>query len=238
MFFNGVLNLDAAHGITNATNTGIFWAPMDGSKPFGPGLGPLPMVMTGPGPMLGTGEAFTKFSAPVAGDSGFAFIGTLAKSGSSTPPVTAANDTGIWAVTGMGRNGLIAREGSAAPDANGNPTVFAYKMFVALAMPDDAVSSGPVFLAKVTNGTVTKTCLYGCPDGGSTVELVAVGDTATDNYSGTKTIKSFEVLKAVSGLFSTKPFVQNGGGYLILHVTYTDKTQAIVTVRYNALQPS
>lgn len=153
---------------------------------------------------------------PVIDDTGHvAFAATLQGSG-----VTPLNDSALVSNAG-GFPAVVAQEGSVAPETGG-----VYKSFSSVALPGGA--QGPLWLATLDKiGPITsannQVLLSTDPSGNQHVVL----QSGTTEIGG-KIVKSFKVLKAVSGTpGQTHAF--NGAWHVVSQVTFSDGSQATVS---------
>ncbi len=147
--------------------------------------------------------------------------------------MTSLNDVGIWWKPHGGSLQLVAREGATPPSA---PSGAKWKVFSSVALPGGG--SGPIFTAAMDKGTggaagpgnitsVDDVGLYAVDAAGTTHELVRENQPIA-GITG-KTVKMFNVLKAVSGSAgATRSF--NANGAVVVLVTFTDNTTSIVKV--------
>lgn len=177
------------------------------------------------GASAGSTVKWATFKDPVLNESGdVAWIGTLG--GTAT---TADKTIIAWSPLG-GTAGVVARQGSAAPETDGA----VFNSFTALALPDGGL--GPIFtatlLAKTAGvppgpGNVTKTNdtgLWGVDRSGNVRLLLREGQTIAG-----KTVASFKVIGNVVGSpGETRSF--NAQRQAVVRVSFTDLSQLLETI--------
>jgi hypothetical protein len=211
-----------ADGVTSANARGIFetadegttWEPLVRMGDVAPGFGGV--------------ATFSAFKDPVNSDelTDVAFIGT-AKGGG----VLATDNDGIWFRPHGGTLTLIAREGAQPPGA---PAGAKWKSFSSVAMPGNL--SGPIFTAMLQKGagitpgpggitSLDDFALYAADGAGVVREILRENQPLLG-----KTVKTFNVLKAVSGSAgATRAF--NVDEIVVAQVTFTDGTTAVVRIQ-------
>jgi hypothetical protein len=182
------------------------------------------LVSVGSGDGAPAGTTWKSFKDPVNPPTTTAFAFAAQLKGATT-----ADDDGLWWKPESGSLQLVARENGQPPQA---PAGAQWKSFSSLALPG---SSGPLFTAMLRKNTATTPGsggitsvddfgLYGVDRFGVLRELVRENQPLLG-----KTVKTFNVLKAVSGTVgSSRSF--NGTGETAVLVTFTDKTSAIVKI--------
>jgi|GEM_PF-6085694 len=206
----GTVTAQQARGIFTTTDGGSSWEP-------------LAQTQAADAPGMGVAAKFVSFRDPVnsSTDAGVAFIG-VAKGGA----VTTATDNGIWWQPAGGTLGLIAQEGSEPPSASGAK----YKVFSSLALPGN--DNGPLFTALLEKGlagapgpggvtSANDSVLYAIDSSNVLKEVVREGS-ALLGVPG-KTVKSFAVLKVVSGSAGATRYFNNNNEVVAL-VNFTDDT--------------
>jgi len=198
-----------------------------------------------PGSTVANGT-FSGLSDPVlADDNAVAFLGTLAITATSSPQVTATNNSGIWANTSGTTTGpllLVARTGDPAPDTGGatsasGPVFGSFSQFV---LPDQG---GVVFLANLNSGSprtrlaaavpgpggVTASNsqgVWGVDTDGLLKQIIRSGDTLSIN-GGAKVIASLSIFNPpAASAGQTRHF--NNAGDLTYEATFTEGSSAIV----------
>jgi hypothetical protein len=187
-------------GVSNPFTTGIFISRNHDVENW------EPVVRLGDTAPLLDGVGFKSVEDPVISSTTeqLAFGATLAGAG-----VNASNNKSLW-WTVSGVPTLLAREGSAAPGGG------AWSKFTSLAFPG---SRGPLVLGTLSPGG---TGVWGVDRHGSLRLLFRNG-----TYIGTRKVKFFAALKAVSGSAgSTRAF--NASGRIAWRAHFTDGTSAIV----------
>jgi hypothetical protein len=167
--------------------------------------------------------AFSAIWDPVNSSSGVAFLATV-KGGD----VNAGNNDAIWWKPTNGALAPLAREGDQPPGA---PAGAKWKSFTSLALPSG--DTGPIFIAKLKPGATSTServtakndvALYGLDSFGALRELLRENQTIER-----KSVKSFNVLKAISGSAgASRSF--NGNRQVAALVTFTDRTTAIMKI--------
>jgi hypothetical protein len=192
----------------------------------------FPFVTAGSADGAPEGTTWKSFKDPVPSgtDSTLAFAAQL-------NGATSANDDGIWWTPYFSPLRLVAREGDHPPGA---PADAKWKTFSSLALPGG--TSGPIFTATLQKGpgitpgpggitSVDDLGLYGLDSFGVVVELLRENQPLLG-----KTVKTFNVIKAVAGTAgSSRSF--NGAGEIVVLVTFTDKTTAIVRISVPQVLP-
>ena len=192
----------------------------------------VPIVATGSADGAPAGTTWRSFKDPVHSsvDDGFAFAAQL-------KGATSANDDGLWWVPQFGTPHLVAREGDHPPGA---PAGARWKSFSSLALPGG--TSGPIFTAMLQKGpgltagpggitSIDDLGLYGVDSIGTIVELVRENQPLLG-----KTVQTFNVIKAVAGSSgSSRSF--NASGAIVVLVTFTDKTTALIRISVPQLPP-
>jgi hypothetical protein len=208
----GVSKADA-RGIFQSTDAGATWEPVVRTGQIAPGFG--------------GGAIFSALKDPVNSPTcaDVAFIGAAA--GGTVTPTT--ND-GLWWQADGAPLALVAREGD---EPACGPVGAKWKSFTSLALPGGDV--GPVFTANLQKGigiapgpggvtSLNDFGLYALDGAGAVRELVREGQSLLG-----KTVKTFNVLKAVSGSAGVTRSFNNAGSIVVL-VTFTDDTTAIVRI--------
>lgn len=218
-FLAKLANYPGHTGVTPANATAII-VPV----PIGPEF--MPLVRTGdPCPGFESGAVFASLGDPVGCNMGqsVAFMGTASGGG-----VTPANNVGIWWAPGGTNPQLVAREGGQPPGA---PAGTVWKTFTSLAVPGG--SHGLIFTAQLADAPgaagdvitgVNDMGLYGMGADGILRELVREGHVILG-----KTVKSFNALRAIPGCAGAGRSY-NGNCSLVVLLTFTDTTMAIVRV--------
>ncbi len=176
------------------------------------------VALTGsPAPGFGSGITFRGFNDPVTSDSGLAFHGSL-----TGTPIVSANRDGIWWQPEASPLLHVAQEGFQAPGA---PAGAVWKAFSSLGLPGGA--TGPIFTATLHSGGITSAndfALYAVDSAGTVRPLLRESQPLLG-----KTVKTFSALRAVSGsIGTTRSF--NANGQIVVLVTFTDATTAIVRI--------
>lgn len=181
---------------------------------------------------------FKSFRDPIrsADGTGTAFLGTFAGT-EAAAAITVANNEGLWWAVDGEATKLIVREGGDAPA----PAGAKWKSITSVSLPGQNL--GPVFTARLQAATkavptapggVTSADdvgLYATDEEGSVFELVRESQLLRG-----KKVKSFSVLKPTSGNAGAGRSL-NEDGSLVLSVTYTNGTTAIVRVNLPVVTP-
>jgi hypothetical protein len=165
------------------------------------------------------GVTFKTLGEPVINAQGrAAFTATVMGAG-----VSGANDTGLW-WGAPGNVRMVARKGDTAPG-----TIGTFAGFTSVALPDDAAadgSVGPVFVAKL-KGVKTNIGLWALNSLGE-LQLIALKGNTAKVKGVDKVISNITVLSAVTGS-PAQPRSYNGERTLIYRLTFSDKSQKLVT---------
>jgi glucose/arabinose dehydrogenase len=174
------------------------------------------------GQALADGAVFSSFNDPVLAETGR--IGVIGKLRNSRA-VPASKDTGIWTNADSGILHLIAREGEAAPGADGAK----FKSFTSIALGEvDSDSSVLVFTAQLSHsGGVNNSNDTGLwrSLGGEVPTMVLREKQSIAIGNGSRTVKSFKALAPVKAAAG-----QGNGtaqGLVAVQVSFTDGTQAV-----------
>lgn len=164
---------------------------------------------------------YTGFLDPVVNSNGaVAFIGTIRGTG-----VTAANQSALWFGT-PGSLQVVARLGNRAPDGEGLQSTARFASLSSVALPG-GTNAGPIFISKLAGAGVTvanNVALFGVDSTGLVRRLLRTGD-----LLGTRRVKSFRVLNAVSSAFgATRSF--NTSSSVAVQVVFTKATSAVIAV--------
>lgn len=216
----GGVTVNAVKGIFASSNAGETWEPIVRDGDVAPGT---------------EGLVFSSTKDPVNSGTGadLAFLGVVKGATSST------ND-GLWFRPAEGKLKLVAREGGDLPLVSG-PEGAKWKSFTSVALPGNGL--GPVFTAFLQKGSRTVPGpggvmaaddfgLYATHPDGSPRELIREGQPLLG-----KTVRTFSVLKTALGSAGTKRSFNDGGSIVVL-VTFTDYSTAIVRVDLLAEAPN
>lgn len=162
------------------------------------------------------GTSFVSFSDPIIDTTNRAlFLATIKGTG-----VTTANSKVLFHGV-PGSHTLIARTGSAATDSTGATGTPLWSSITNFALPNGR----PLFVAKLAGAGITaknNLGVWGVDSLGAVRRILRTGDVL-----GTQTVKSFTLLKAVSGA-STAARSYNNTGSVAALVSFTDGKQALV----------
>ena len=178
--------------------------------------------------LLGEGAAlgaFATFSDPVINSAGdILFFGSRRASVARSAATNA-----LWLSDGVNTPELVAALGTAAAAADGtNLADTTWSKFTTFVLPDGI---GPVFIAQVKGRGVNggnKLGLWAVDSVGTVRQLLRAGEPIT-LPTGAKTLKSFTLLNALPGTLGARRSY-SGNGSLAVHVTFSDKTQALMRI--------
>jgi hypothetical protein len=210
--FEGTL-VTGTEGVAASEDAGI-WADDN--------TGTLRLVARTGGAAPGTGAKFQTLGNPVYNDNeAVAFRGTLKVVSGEAASTTAA---GIWSNSG-GTLALVARQGSQAP---GCPAGATFKLFNALALPDQ----GGVIMLATLNGNsnagvvaASNTGIWAVDSAGTLQLIVRKGDVLNG-----KSITGLSFLPLESHVGGQSRSFNQGTGDLTYKATFSDGTSAITTV--------
>ncbi len=199
-------NAKAMRGIFASSDAGVTWDSIARIGDAAPGVD--------------AGAKFSHMNDPVTSptDGGIAFLGTI-----KGPGIARSANEGIWWRASGSPLRIVARESLAAPGIDSA----VFKTFESLGIVGN--ERGPIFLARLTQGVggvsaANDSVLFGTNSLGSTIPLLREGMTV-----GGKTVKSFNVMKAVPGCEgSTRSFSK--GGLVASLVIFQDATSAVITI--------
>jgi hypothetical protein len=167
---------------------------------------------------------YSGFSDPLVNASGkVAFLGTFKGAG-----VKASNGTALFygdpamAIPAKARLGSKATNSAGVVGGTDDPV---WAGFISFAQPGGA--TGPIFVAKLSGGGVTaknNLGIWGINATGKVRLLLRTGDQFDE-----RTVAKFQILNVVPTAFSAARSF-NGAGSIAVLITFTDKTQGIITL--------
>ena len=172
----------------------------------------------------GGSPIYRGFSDPVVNDQvgAIAFLGVL-----DGPGVKGSTKTALWFRSPGGMVKRVARLGEKAPDSDGMQSDAVFSAFTSIALPGGP-DSAPIFLAKIKGPGVTGRNNFGLwsvdATSGAIRKLLGTGDIIGE-ASITRLIL-LQPIPTVQG--ATRSF--NAGGTVIVHLTLSDKRQALLNL--------